>query len=104
MKTIWSEAKAYLADRGWGQGRYIDDHGHVCLAGAVCLAATQGEEACPHCLSDDSPQWEAFNRAFKTFENQVDTTMSAWNDRRDRTLDEVNYILERLHEWELSVA
>lgn len=103
MQTIWSEAKEYLRQRGWTQGLYINAEGNVCLAGAVCLAATQGEEPCPHCVSDDTPQWETFNRAFKTFENQVDKTMSSWNDYRSRTLDEVYYILDRLHEWELSL-
>lgn len=103
MTTAWRDAKYYINERGWTQHNYVDSSGSVCMAGAVCLAVTRGEECCPHCLDPDSIHREAFDRLFKTFENFTNQTMSSWNDRRGRVVEEVTHMLDVLHDWELGL-
>jgi hypothetical protein len=85
-------AAAILRERGWCQGAYSRHNGTVCLIGAVNVA--QGRPAWFEPDPGDSPAFDAM-----IWRLEVATgcgVVALWNDRANRTADEVIAVLERV--------
>ena len=82
VKQILKAAKALLVKRGWVQEEYSNANGY-CLLGAISKAAAG---------SNANPAFVVVRRVLRI--KGLDT-IAGWNDRPDRTKEEVLKVLDR---------
>jgi len=87
--NVLAKARALLVKRGWVQGLAIDEMGRLCTVGACKIAAGGGA---------NDVRWPvAAAAAAAVLERSLDLDeeVSEWNDRTERTLDEVLAAFDR---------
>jgi hypothetical protein len=95
-------ASGVIRERGWWRGKYLGDHGEVCVLGALQVVyyghAGSDVDNPPDDVTDFLEQ-----RAFDDPESAgayeqmavLDPDIAEWNDHPDRTVEEVISLLER---------
>lgn len=86
---ILEAAALEIEVRGWAQGVSCDDHGRVCLMGAIDVCRTM-EMDWFGVASVWDPDWR---RAFPHHHDGALMPWALWNDQRERTASEVTHLL-----------
>lgn len=80
-------AKQVLIERGWTQGKYVDDFGCVCSFGAINVAVTgDPRQSGSYRSSEEQAATEASRLVSKAVDREL---LDIWNDAVGRTKDDV---------------
>jgi hypothetical protein len=89
VPDVLRRAEQVVAERGWCQGDYEDEQGHVCAEGAMNLVIW-GK---PHCDDMDDATYALARAALEVLSSHVGCFAINWNDDEARTESEVRAAL-----------
>lgn len=98
-ETIYSKAADVIRKRGWTQGNYVDEHGHVCLVGAIsyALEGHPNNEKLDHVAFMRSCEAEdAIKHHLQTSWGELCPLVADWNDDPARSKEDVLLLLKEL--------
>lgn len=90
--TFWSEALSFLENHGWVKGVSEDE-----ATGKVCLGRAISESVIDHCYRNGGIPEVLTSDLLRRIEEEVDNSVSGWNDAPQRTWSDVETLLWDLH-------
>lgn len=108
-ETIYGRAADEIEGRGWVQGAF-ERGGKVCLLGGVQCAiwgfpvGASNLYTYPAEMEDDEAGWAMYANVVCGLATRLNDIPATWNDRDERTQEDVVGMLRELHEEELANA